>query len=76
MYFVDIGIYAEVKFSDLRQFRGISAQFADIPPRIFECRLAELRPSSLLTNDNQWSAEALRYFEKETVNRSISAEVN
>lgn len=61
--FIDFGYDHEVKFDKLRRFRGVSAQFADIPPRVFECRLAEVQPSSMNSERGVWTTDAKRFFE-------------
>lgn len=61
--FIDFGYDSDVEFDKLRRFRGVSAQFTDIPPRVFECRLAEVQPSSLNSERCTWTIEANRFFE-------------
>lgn len=59
---IDFGMFAEVHLGDLRQLLGVAAQFADIPPRVFECRLAELQPSSMASDKSVWTAESVTAF--------------
>lgn len=53
---------------------GASAEYVDIPPRVFECRLACLQPSELHSARYGWEA-AMSEFKKLTNGKVISAEV-
>lgn len=59
---MDFGMFAEVHLGDLRQLLGVASQFADIPPRVFECRLAEVQPSSLASDKGIWTPESVSAF--------------
>lgn len=74
--FIDLGVRDEIEFSDLRRFRGVSAQFIDIPPRVFECRLAEISPSSIKSEKNIWTREDINTMASLTKKRSVCAKVN
>lgn len=59
---IDFGMFADVHLGDLRQLLGPAEQFADIPPRVFECRLAEVQPSSMASDKAVWTVEAVNAF--------------
>lgn len=75
-HFVDFGFDKEVPFEKLRRFRGVSVQYATIPPRVFECRLAEVQPSSLSSERSIWTKKAKEYFEELVNGVEVLAEVN
>lgn len=74
--FIDFGYDHLVEFDKLRRFRGVSAQFADIPPRVFECRLAEVQPSSMNLDRCTWPIEAIQFFEGLVGNADVLAKVS
>lgn len=74
--FIDFGYEELLEFDKLRRFRGVSAQFSDIPPRVFECRLAEVQPSSLHSERCTWTADANRFFEGLVNNITVLAKVS
>ncbi|XP_037027912.1 probable ATP-dependent RNA helicase spindle-E [Bradysia coprophila] len=53
---LDIGSDVMVEFSELRRLRGVSAQYTDIPPRVFECRLAFIQPSEMHSHRYEWQS--------------------
>lgn len=59
---IDFGYEQECKLGDLMRYGGASGQYADIPPRVFECRLAELQPSQLTAEKGMWTSDAIRAF--------------
>lgn len=59
---IDFGMTVEVKFSDLRQLTGNVSQYVDLPPRVFECRLAELQPSSMTSEKCVWTTDSIITF--------------
>lgn len=73
--YIDIGSGASVEFDKLRRFRGVSAQFVDVPARVFECRLAEIAPSSLNATTSQWTDNAKGIFIEQTENQILIADV-
>jgi len=38
--------------------RELTEQYGDLPPRVFECRLAMVQPSSVVSGNNRWSTAA------------------
>uniref|UniRef100_A0A1A9UDK7 Probable ATP-dependent RNA helicase spindle-E n=1 Tax=Glossina austeni TaxID=7395 RepID=A0A1A9UDK7_GLOAU len=59
VYFIDFGNKAVVKFDDLRRFSNHSKHLADIPPRLFQCRLALVEASAVLSPTEKWVDEAM-----------------
>lgn len=75
VFYIDIGSSDSVEFCKLRRFRGVSAQFVDVPARVFECRLAEIAPSSLNATKSQWTDNAKAMFIEQTDNQIVIADV-
>lgn len=71
---MDIGLEGDAEFSELRRLCGSSARYIDIPPRVFECRLAFLQPSELYSERNGWKC-AMQEFKNLTCDGKVSAEV-
>lgn len=71
---MDVGLEGEVEFSELRRLRGVSAQYIEIPPRVFECRLACIQPSELHSERYGWTT-TMTEFKKLTTGITLSAEV-
>lgn len=59
---MDFGMFAEVHFGDLRQLLGVAAKYVELPPRVFECRLAEVQPSSMASDKGVWTTESVSAF--------------
>lgn len=62
---LDFGSVQECRFADLLRYGPVgsaSAQYADVPPRAFECRLAEVQPSQLTAEKGLWTADAVQAF--------------
>lgn len=72
---MDIGLEGDVEFSDLRRLRGVSAKYIDIPPRLFECRLACLQPSELHSARYGWES-TMKKFKEMTTGSTVTAEVS
>lgn len=71
---MDIGVEGEVEFSLLRRLRGVSASYLEIPPRVFECRLACLQPSELHSARYGWES-TMKRFKAKTNNIPVIAKV-
>ncbi|KAJ6634101.1 putative ATP-dependent RNA helicase spindle-E, partial [Pseudolycoriella hygida] len=71
---LDLGLEGEVEFSELRRLRGVSAKYIDIPPRVFECRLASLQPSELQSERYGWGS-TMAEFKKLTEKTTVTAEI-
>lgn len=59
---IDFGVEHECRLAELLRYGGASAHYADVPPRSFECRLAELQPSQLTAERGMWTADAVEAF--------------
>lgn len=71
---MDIGREGSVEFSELRRLRGVSAKYIDVPPRVFECRLACVQPSELHSARYEWES-IMTEFKKLTCDTTVYAEV-
>lgn len=47
----------------------------DLPPRCFECSLAQLQPSQIRYPNGEWPSEAVSLFKTKTESRLIEIEV-
>lgn len=75
--FIDFGMEKEVELHELRQI-GTGThqqQYADYPPRAFECRLAEIQPSSLASEHSTWTVDATTTFSNLVNNLIVTAEI-
>lgn len=50
---------ATIDFQKLRYFSDRCKTLADIPPRLFECRLAMIEPSAVRSPSEKWTDEAM-----------------
>lgn len=48
---------------------------ADIPPRTFECRLALIEPSAVLSPDEEWTDEAMEMLQQHADSGIVEIEV-
>lgn len=71
---MDVGLEGDVEFSELRRLRGVSAKYIDLPPRVFECRLASLQPSELQSDRYGWQY-IMKEFKRLTSDTTVCAEV-
>lgn len=71
---IDVGLEGEVAISELRRLRGEAAKYIDIPPRVFECRLACLQPSELQSSRYGWES-TMGKFKQLTSGNPVCAEV-
>uniref|UniRef100_A0A1I8NW04 Probable ATP-dependent RNA helicase spindle-E n=1 Tax=Stomoxys calcitrans TaxID=35570 RepID=A0A1I8NW04_STOCA len=55
--FIDDGSTAFIRFVDLRALWPRIASLAEIPPRVFQCRLAMVQPSSVCAPNGKWPEE-------------------
>ncbi|XP_017031541.1 probable ATP-dependent RNA helicase spindle-E [Drosophila kikkawai] len=57
--FIDYGDVVLLPMEMLRLMPDeLQRQYGDLPPRMFECRLALVQPSSVISSSNQWSQKA------------------
>lgn len=73
--FLDYGfIRDDCKLETLRLVESDS-EFMDLPPRCFECSLAQLQPSVLMSPSGTWDSDAVKWFRNVAANRHLSIEV-
>lgn len=73
--FLDSGHSQKVQMSDLYIFKKDIEQ-ANMPPRCFECRLAEIQPSTAnISGGYTWSKRAIEKFQELVHGRHVKAEV-
>uniref|UniRef100_A0A1B0AZQ3 Probable ATP-dependent RNA helicase spindle-E n=1 Tax=Glossina palpalis gambiensis TaxID=67801 RepID=A0A1B0AZQ3_9MUSC len=63
LFFIDNGYLADIHFTSLR---GIPEKYRLMPPRVFECRLAMVQPSTVKSSTWQWSKSAKQLMENYT----------
>ncbi|EDV49067.1 probable ATP-dependent RNA helicase spindle-E [Drosophila erecta] len=57
--FIDYGDCALLSMQQLRLMpKELIQQYGDLPPRVFECRLAHVQPSSVVSGNNRWPTAA------------------
>uniref|UniRef100_A0A1A9W595 Probable ATP-dependent RNA helicase spindle-E n=1 Tax=Glossina brevipalpis TaxID=37001 RepID=A0A1A9W595_9MUSC len=59
VYFIDFGNISVVKLDDLRHFSNDSKHLSDIPPRLYQCRLALVEPSAVISPNEKWVDDAM-----------------
>ncbi|XP_067635728.1 probable ATP-dependent RNA helicase spindle-E [Eurosta solidaginis] len=64
VFFVDYGNTDVVDFEHLRRFSYRCESLIDIPPRMFECRLAMVEPSSVKCPSGKWPDEAMELMQE------------
>ncbi|KAM7362904.1 tudor domain containing 9 protein spindle E [Cochliomyia hominivorax] len=64
VFFIDNGSIGTVDFEELRCFSPKLSSLAEIPPRIFECRLAMVQPSTVRSPNGKWSDDANELLQK------------
>lgn len=72
---VDTGKKLDCNTENVYEYCGKRNSFFDLPPRCFECALAEIQPSQIRYPNGIWSSEAIALFERETTKRIIELEV-
>lgn len=60
VFFIDYGHTAQCELSGLRCI--LSHELQNLPPRCFECRLAEVQPAIIQSETNDWSPDANHLF--------------
>ncbi|XP_022219578.1 probable ATP-dependent RNA helicase spindle-E [Drosophila obscura] len=57
--FIDYGDIEKLPMDQLRLMSPeLLRQYSDLPPRVFECRLALVQPSSMVSTNNAWPQQA------------------
>lgn len=75
LFLIDFGITDYFEFDYLRNPQMIALDFMKLPPRCFECSLAELQPSTINCPDGKWPSEAIKCFEEFIGDGEIEAEI-
>lgn len=73
---IDFGAEHQCKFGDLLRYDLTTAQYAEVPPRAFECRLAEVQPSQLTAEKGLWTADAVLAFRTLVCDGQPAVELN
>lgn len=76
VFYIDYGHMGVCKLEELR--RLVNQELQNLPPRCFECRLAEIQPTVIRSETNDWSPEANDIFRNliDGANRKVTAEVS
>lgn len=61
--------------ANIYEYCGKQRIFFDLPPRCFECSLAQLQPSQIRYPNGHWPIEAKTLFENETQQKIVEIEV-
>lgn len=75
--FIDFGfVQKDCSKHDLYTFKGYS-EASKMPPRCFECCLAEIQPSaSNLSGGSKWDYKAVEKFERMVFGKEVTAKVS
>lgn len=73
---IDFGEVIDCSETQLFEYSGTSRKFIELPPRCFECSLAEVQPSQLRYVDGLWSNAANDLLKFETNQRLIEIVVS
>lgn len=71
---IDSGKIADQTIDNIYEYCGKNRKFFDLPPRCFECSLAQIQPSQIRYG-GQWSIEAKTSFENQVLQRTVEIEV-
>lgn len=75
-HFIDFGMEKDVPVTELRCIVDDGVlQYAEYPPRAFECRLAQIQPSSLASEKSIWTTDAIATFSNLVKDIVVTAEV-
>lgn len=73
--FIDFGHKQKCSIDDLFNF-SMKIEASQLPPRCFECCLAEIQPSTMnATGGNSWDFEAIELFKSQTRGELVTAKV-
>ncbi|XP_054743401.1 probable ATP-dependent RNA helicase spindle-E [Anastrepha obliqua] len=64
VFFVDYGNTDVIDFEQLRRLPYRCESLVDIPPRMFECRLVMVEPSSVKSPSGKWPEEAMEFMQQ------------
>uniref|UniRef100_A0A1I8QEN2 Probable ATP-dependent RNA helicase spindle-E n=1 Tax=Stomoxys calcitrans TaxID=35570 RepID=A0A1I8QEN2_STOCA len=65
VFFIDYGNVGLIDFQDLRYLSETCKYLSDIPPRLFQCRLAMVEPSTLKSPIGKWTDGAMEYMQEQ-----------
>lgn len=72
---IDCGKILDCQFEQLYDYCGSLRKFIDLPPRCFECGLAQLQPSLVRYPNSIWSIDAINLFRDKFMNQLVEIEV-
>lgn len=72
---VDSGKIIDKNLANVYEYCGEQRQFFDLPPRCFECSLAQIQPSLIRYPNGHWPIEATKLFVDETRHKNIEIQV-
>ncbi|XP_073816762.1 probable ATP-dependent RNA helicase spindle-E isoform X2 [Musca autumnalis] len=75
VFFIDYGNTSIVNFKELRYLSETCKYLSDIPPRLFECRLALVEPSTLKSPNGKWTDEAMEYMQTHADSGVVEIEI-
>lgn len=75
VFFIDYGNVGIIDFEDLRYLSETCKYLSDIPPRLFECRLALIEPSTVKSPNGQWTDEAMEYLQEHADSGIVDIEI-
>lgn len=73
---IDSGKIVDQIIDNIYEYCGKNREFFDLPPRCFECSLAQIQPSQIQYPSGQWPIEAKTLFENQMQQKTIEIEVN
>lgn len=72
---IDTGKIIDSNIECIYEYCGKQRAFFDLPPRCFECSLAQLQPSQVRYLNGFWPNEAIELFKQQTTTGPIEIEV-
>lgn len=73
---IDTGKILDCNHQQIFKYCGKQRKFMDLPPRCFECGLAQVQPSQVRYPNGHWPNEAIELFKRNTDQRTVDIEVN
>lgn len=72
---IDSGEMVDIVIENVYEYCGKQREFFDLPPRCFECGLAQLQPSQIRYPNGHWPSEAITLFKNVTHKNTVEIEV-
>lgn len=72
--FIDYGFIKDIASSSIRCVPKDNFEFLDLPPKCFQCKLANIKPSTMTTDEN-WDGDAKILFKNMTDECELAIEV-